>query len=203
MKKYFLSLRTFVFAGLILIAGIGAAHATLSKVLNIEQLSFLAKTIVKASVVDIAIEHDSYESGKMVQYVTLDVKEWLKGDAVGGDKLIFKQLAEGSYEADGIKIRQNLFFPKYEVGKTYLFFLPNAHSKTGLLAPIGLDQGLYVIETDDDGNEVMPQLKVRSTFLQKGLKENSKGRFLKAGVTNLKSDNSYDSFKNLVKDSLK
>ncbi len=186
-----------------MLVGIDPAHATLTKSLNIEMISTLAKTIVKGKVIDIAIEHDAYESGKMVQYITLDVKEWIKGDASGSSTLIFKQLADGSYEADGVKIRQNLFFPKYEVGKTYLFFLPNAHSKTGLLAPIGLDQGLYVIEEDENGNETLPQLKGRLPFLQKGLKENSKGRFLKAGVTNLKSDNSYDSFKNLVKDSLK
>lgn len=179
------------------------AQATLVKSLNIKQLSNLARYIVKATVIDQTTETDPYESGKIVDYYTVQVKEWIKGEMPGGDTLVFKQLADGVYDNNGVKVRQSLFFPKYEVGKTYLFFLPQAHHKTGLLAPIGLDQGVYVVQTDESGNETLPQLKSRARFLAKDLDKDNKTRFLSLGVSAAGSDNSYESFKRLVEDSLK
>ena len=197
MKKIIL------FAGLMVVFTVSLAEATLVKPINIETLTGLAQYIVKAEVTAKQDELDPYESGRMVTYYTLKVSDWIKGDPLNEDsEIVIKQLSDGAYTHDGIVVRQNLYFPKYETGKTYVFFLPSPHHTTGLLAPVGLWQGVFAVQTDTSGNETLPELKSpgRVNTLNKGLKKISTSKFLSLQVSDGKgSDASYASFKKMVK----
>lgn len=175
----------------------GVAQATLVKPVNIQQLTALAKYIVKAQVTHGQTELDEYESGKYVTYYTLKPLEWIKGGK-GNEPVIIKQLADGEFTAGNIAVRQTLYFPKYEVGQTYLFFLPYPHKTTGLLAPIGLFQGVFDVVKDENGREALPQLKERAGFLKKDLKKTPRAKFLKSQLGAVESNNSYESFKSVI-----
>lgn len=178
-------------------------QATLVKAINIQTLTGLAKYIVKAEVVGKDTMIDEDESGKIVTYYTLKIKDWIKGGPIGDDnKMVIKQLANGKFEINGVFFQQNIYFPEYEVGRTYLFFLPQPHPVTGLLAPIALSQGVYNVEKDDKGKEVMPQLKSRLRLLKKGVPQDSKNRFLNFQLNTVQQDNSYESFKSLIQSAM-
>lgn len=194
MKRFFQAvalLATFVFS-------IAPSKATTVRSLSINELTSLAATIVKAEVLSKETFEDTEESGRFVNYYTLRVIDSLKGEVEAGSELIFKQVAKGEYSDGVISYRQNYFTPDYTVGKTYVFFLPNPHHATGLLAPIGLAQGVFDVIVVN-GNETLPQLKSRSRML-----------FGKSsGSVNMKllnltaSEPSYANFKSLVESLVK
>ncbi len=175
------------------------ANATLVKSLNIKQLTGLAHQIVRAKVVNKQIEADPYESGALVCYYTLAVEETLKAPLAGpSDEIIIKQLADGTTTQNGLAVRQQYNFPQYEVGKTYVFFLPQAHSKTGLSAPIGLAQGVFEIVADRAGRETVPAFVARAGILKKGLTDDAQGKLLKAQVEKVANDARYEEFKKMI-----
>lgn len=194
-SKYFFGL----LASLLLMSfSIGA---TVVKPINLDMLTGLASVIVKARVTDVQYDLDLEESGRMVAYYTLEVLETLKGDGVGTE-ITFKQLADGEYYSDsGQPVRQRTFFPTYQVGKTYVLFLPEAHQVTGLLAPIGLFQGVFEVNVDEAGLENIPALKARARILQKDI-SSSDNRFLRLNQSKINSDHSYQTLKSLVQESI-
>lgn len=174
-------------------------HATLVKALNIKQLTGLSHQVVRAKVVGKQIESDPYESGALVCYYTLAVQETLKAPTEGAStEIIIKQLADGTTIQNGLAIKQQYSFPQYEVGKTYVFFLPQAHSKTGLSAPIGLQQGVFEIVTDRDGNETIPSFAARAGILKKDLKDDVQGKMLKMQIDAMVQNTGYAEFKRMI-----
>lgn len=188
-----------VLFGVFFILLAGGAEATLVRPMNLDELVGDAHYIIKAEVKAKDTRVDSEESGMIVTYYTLKVKEYLKGSPVSDDELVIKQVAQGEFaKANGRRYRQNLYFPEYAVGRTYLLFLPEAHARTGLLAPVGLQQGVYDIVTKN-GEEELPQLKSRRGMLVRNLSQkNPHIKFLNAGLAKDNNDNSYNSFKKLV-----
>lgn len=191
MKKFILSMG---FACLLL--GSFTARATLVRAMNIRELTSDASLIIKATVTAKDTALDAEESGHIVTYYTLKVKDWLKGTPTDDNELVFKQIAEGEYTLNGQRIRQKLFFPQYEVGKTYVFFLPEAHERTGLLAPLGLQQGVFDV-IRQNGRDILPQLKDRAKLLQKGL-DGKQNKFLRFQVNSVEQDPSYQNFKAIL-----
>lgn len=179
------------------------AQATLVKSVNIKTLTRLAKFIVKAEVIRKDTMIDVHESGKLVTFYTLKVKsdsDWIKGEPLSDDGVfVIKQLANGIFEVDGVAINQSIYFPVYEVGQTYLFFLPEAHGRTGLLAPIALFQGVFHVTKDVRGNEILPQLKSRMRLLRQGVTQSNKNKFLNMQLNNAQQNDTYESFKSLIK----
>lgn len=176
----------------------GLAQATSVKPVNLDELTTLAETVVKAELVDSQVVLDKEESGKMVRYYTWKVLDVIKGQA--DSELVFKQLADGEYRADsGLVVRQRLFFPTYQKGKTYVLFLPEAHPDTGLLAPIALWLGVYEVQKDADGNENVPQLKARAKMLRQDMPS---GRFLGLQKSQIEQSSDYKSFKALVQEAM-
>ncbi|MCP5464223.1 MAG: hypothetical protein H7A33_04270 [Deltaproteobacteria bacterium] len=187
--------KRFIFAiGLFLISS--SAQATTVKPVNLEQLVGRAETIFRGTLAESVAEYDTEESHSMVRYYTFTIEECIKGDC--GESFTFKQLADGTFvNEDGIAIRQRMFFPTYEVGKTYVLFLPMAHPKTGLMAPIALFQGVFPIKVVN-GQETVPDLKARSHFLKTGL-STSNAKFLQKSLGAVNEDHSYNTFKGLIK----
>ncbi|MBU0506238.1 MAG: hypothetical protein ABII18_00895 [bacterium] len=195
-KRYFIIL--------VLLAAIisTSAQATLVKPLNLQNLVGIATYVVKATVTDKVIEEDVYESGAIVNYYTLEIKEWVKGTPPSGmeKEIIIKQLASGEFTQGSKTIRQNVGFPEYEIGKTYVFFLPKPHAVSGLLAPIGLMQGVFEVQTDKQGKETIPALTKRAKLLSKGLVVKKNQAFLSKQLNAAASgsDNTYSSFKSMI-----
>lgn len=190
----------FTFLVILSLALSGIVQATLVMPMNIEQIAGDAEYIVKGTVTDKQTMLDTFESGKIVTYYTLQVTDWIKGKPTSDNELVFKQIGQGEYTVDGKAVRQQFFFPEYDVGKTYVLCLPQAHEKTGLLAPVGLQQGVFEIKTVN-GQEVVPQFKERARTLQKGLSV-SKSRFLTTKIQGAANDNSYETFKGTIQDAL-
>lgn len=200
MKKIYF---TIIFVGTIFLF-CTTVSATLVKALNIKQLTALSHQIVKAEVVKKEIVDDVEESKAIVVCYTLKVQDWLKGSSAEiGDEIVIKQLADGTTQANGRILKQHFGLPSYLIGKSYLFFLPSPSEKTGLSAPIGLQQGVYEIGKDTQGRDAVPVLKGRVGILKKGLMESDrKTRSLVSGLEGLRNDQSYDAFKRLILTSL-
>ncbi|HBF12278.1 MAG TPA: hypothetical protein DDW49_02650 [Deltaproteobacteria bacterium] len=92
-----------------------------------------AHLIFKGTVIDRAIEDDAYESKKRVIYYKFQIEECLKG--ICGTTYLFKQ-------------GKNV--PGYEMGKTYLLFLSEENSRTGLVSPVGVSEGVYELTLKDE-----------------------------------------------------
>ena len=169
------------------------SQATLVESINLETLVSASDVIVKARAIDRTVE---IEDDMFVDYFTFEVLETLKGEPTSSSTLIFKQYGQGEYR-EGTKVyRQNIFAPSYQMGKTYLLFLPEASARTGMLLPVGNQQGVYQI-LQKNGQEIVPDLSSRRGALSRNLKNT---QFLSAHPslsTNLK-DNSYKSFKTLI-----
>lgn len=177
------------------------SRATLVRQLGLDELATQANYIVKAKVSEKQIEEDSDEGGgRVVAYYTLEVQDWIKGEATANNVLVIKQVADGEYTVPGgVTMRQKFYIPQYEVGKTYVFFLPEAHHKTGLLAPIALGQGVYDVKTVD-GADTVPQLKSRAKMLGLKTKKTNASlvRLLNTATAAGQGDASYSSFKSLI-----
>lgn len=129
MKSRFFLISLF----LALLVGSPSTKALLVKKMTLRQVTSFSQRIFRGMVLDSSIENDAYESGYLVHYYTLRVEECLKGDC--GTGITFKQIVSGDK------------LPDYQVGKTYLLFLPEESPKTGLLAPVGISQGIYPLES--------------------------------------------------------
>lgn len=175
--------------------------ATRVRSLNINELTSYSNIIIKAEVVDKKVDEDTAESGKFVTYYTLKVLDTIKGNSDIGDEIVIKQVANGSYEDGPNIIHQNFYFPEYDEGKTYVFFLPAPHHATGLLAPVGLAQGIYDV-IQQNGIEILPQLKTRQSVLSKGIANNATGKQLKLMLKTISSDSSYNQFKKIIQEAL-
>lgn len=196
MKRYFS-----VLIGLFLFVScfiwMESSQATLVKPLNIQQLTAWAHQIVKAQVVERQVADDPYESGTIACYYTLSVLDWIKG-STGSNEIVLKQLADGTILSNGQVLKQKFYLPKYEVGKTYVFFLPQASEQTGLSAPIGLEQGVFEVKTNKQGNETLPSLSQRTWLLKNNLGQDSRGENLKRQIDQAATQGDYQSFKSLV-----
>lgn len=177
------------------------SRATLVRQLGFDELTKQSNLIVKAKVMNKQIEEDAEEGGgRVVAYYTLEVQDWIKGAATADNVLVIKQVADGEYTVPGgVTMRQKFYIPQYEVGKTYVFFLPEAHHLTGLLAPIALGQGVYDVKTVD-GVDTVPQLKARAKMLGLKTKNTNKSlvRLLNAATSVGQGETSYSSFKSLI-----
>jgi hypothetical protein len=181
------------------------AQATLVKPPNVDQLANLSKFIFKAKVIAKNTELDLEESHKIVTYYTVEVLEWVKGNSwTGTDTLVFKQLANGNFEVDGRMVNQQIYFPQYDINETWLFFLPNPHWKSGLVAPLALQYGAYKVSVDTNGQESLPALEHRAQYLQKNLGSNNKAKFLSSQISanDKEGDQSYNSFKSLIESAM-
>ena len=175
---------------------VSPAQATLVRSMNIQEIVGDAQYIIKATVISRDTALDKEESGHIVTYYTVKVHEWLKGTPTDDNELVFKQIAQGQFTLNGEQIRQQLFFPEYEVGKTYVLFLPEAHARTGMLAPVGLQQGVFDVITEN-GHDVIPQLKSRAGLLKTRL-STSKNKFLLFHINTVQNDDSYENFKTII-----
>jgi hypothetical protein len=175
------------------------SQATLVRPLNLQELTEQADVIVKAKLISRQNDDDPEESKRLVTYYTFEVLDWVKGQPTADSKLVIKQVAQGEFTDDsGKTTRQNFYFPEYQVGKTYLLFLPTAHEKTGLMAPIGLDQGVYDVQTVN-GQDVLPQLQKRASLLTHGLQSSSRYKGLTRMLTGSPAaSNKYEDLKSQI-----
>ncbi len=150
------------------------------KTLTLKQILGFSDKVFRGTVIDIKVEDDVYESGRLVKYFTLAVDECLKGTC--GETVTFKQLANAP-----------IGLPTYNLGENYLLFLPEATEKTGLLAPVGIQQGTYSI-VEANGRLVVPAL-TKSVV--------SKGLGLAKGSKSLANTGDYESFKNEILNTMK
>jgi len=170
------------------------AHATVVRSMNLEEIVADAQYVVKVKVLEKSTED---ESGRIVTYWTFAVLDWIKGSPTADNELVIKQIGQGQFTVDGYSINQNLFFPEYEVGKTYLLFLPEAHSETGMLAPVGLHQGVFEVR-EVDGQDYVPQLTQRVRSLKARLPQNKKFRTLGRNLDAASKNPSYSNFKSMI-----
>src|SRR3989338_5752348 len=134
------------------------ARAVTVKPLNLQQLTRMAPRIVQVTLDDKQVEYDDEESGRLVVYYTFKVNECIKGTC--SDHLTIKQIAQGTSAEGPVTARINLGLPEYDVGKTYLLFLANDSPRTGMTAPMGVYQGHFPMEKQED-KWVIPGLHTR------------------------------------------
>lgn len=177
-------------------------NATVVKSMNLSELTSDAQYIVKVTVLSKDTVIDTEESGKIVTYWTFDVLDWIKGAPTSDNQLVIKQVGQGEYTVDGYNIRQNYMFPEYNIGKTYVLFLPEAYPQTGLLAPVGLYQGVFEVQTEN-GHDTVPQLKARQNLLSERIEQTSKNKFLLLQLSTAKEEPTYDNFKSMIQSAAK
>lgn len=175
----------------------GAGFSTTVRGMNLPELVGDAQYVVKAKIVSKDVAQDSDESGMIVSYYTLEVLEWLKGTPTSDNQLVIKQVGQGRFTLDGYRIRQNYFFPDYVVGQTYVLFLPEAHPSTGLLAPVGLSQGVFDVVTEA-GQETIPQLKARLHLLEGRLPAGDAAKSLRTRLSVAAEKPTYGNFKSMI-----
>lgn len=129
----------------------GASTMTVLQ-LNVEQLTALAEKVFAGRCLSVEAQKDS--SGRMVQEVTFEVTEMIKGEST--DKITFRQIvppAEEERVGSDVTVR-GLFreLPQYEVGEEALIFL-SKEGYSGLTAPVGLHQGKFKVETEGSGQK--------------------------------------------------
>ena len=186
----------------IIISITNSAQATLVLPANIHQIANLSEHIFIGTCVGRQTEWDKEESGQLVTWYTFHVQpdDWIKGESWTGDEIVvWKQLAQGTFNVDGQTVRQNLYGPDYEVGKEYWIALPRP-SAVGLLFATGMFQGSMEVQTDENGVRRLPELQSRMRFLQRGLNANNnqKTLFLKSQLNTISKDNSVDNFKAVI-----
>lgn len=147
------------------------AQALSVKALTLKQIVSLSDVVFKGTVLEIKVDDDSYESGHLVKYYTFQVQDCLKGDC--GETITIKQLAKG-----------RIGLPDYKPHKTYLMFIPAATERTGLVAPVGIDQGVYLLKKSG-GKWTIPSLRKNSISM-------------KTLNVNRTSIDDYETFKSLI-----
>lgn len=126
----------------------GGAAATSVLPLGLERLHGDAKLIFLGECLSNSVELDQ-QSARVVTYTTFEVLETYKGRP--GHSHTIKQIGGNLPGALNVRIAG---VPQFEVGKRYVVFLPPA-SKLGFSSPIGLDQGMFSMKTDDTGAQVV------------------------------------------------
>lgn len=190
-------MRKFIFLlGLVFIIAF-QAHATVVRSMNLQEMMGDAQYVVKVKVLEKTTEIDDEESGRIVTYWTFEVLDWIKGTPNPDNELVIKQIGQGQFTVDGYAIHQNLYFPEYEIGKTYVLFLPEAHPQTGMLAPVGLYQGVFEVR-EVNGEEYIPQLAQRARSLKARLPQNAKFRTLGRHLETATENPSYSNFKTMI-----
>lgn len=174
-------IRSFLFISIFLVVSSPFATALSVKTLTFSQLVGLSQVILRGTLIEKKVGDDIYESGFIVVYYTFKVNECLKGTCE--ETLTFKQLAKG--------------LPDYEVGRSYVLFLPEATEKTGLIAPVGIHQGRYLLE-QAGGKWVIPALR-QNARLVKDLRTEANNRSLNLpALTKTSTADDYDSFKAVI-----
>ena len=128
---------------LILIAPISMnVPATTVLPLSLEQLTDRAELVFYGSVVENTVIRDG-DNGRIATLTRFQIHDLIKGQAA--DSHTIKQI--GGEIAGGRSLRIH-GVPRYEVGQSYVIFLPRA-SSLGFSSPVGLHQGNFtVVETD-------------------------------------------------------
>lgn len=173
------------------------ANATLVRPVNLQELAQDSTQIVKVKVLAKDTVMDQEESGTIATYYTFQVLDWIKGTPTSDNELVIKQIGQGQFTLDGYQVRQQFYIPEYEVGKTYVLFLPEAHEKTGFLAPLGLQQGVFDV-VEQNGKEIIPQLKARQKTLRSGIEKNTKNQFLLFQMQTIDEEPTYNNFKSMI-----
>lgn len=145
------------------------AYSFSVKALTLTQLTQLSERIFKGKVLEVSTDVDQYESGLPVRYFSFRVDDCIKGKC--GTQITIKQVAGG---------RNGL--PGYSAGQTYLLFLPEDSEKTGLVAPVGIWQGIYPLRQQNG-----------RWLLKKGA----------ANASILRGEIDYESFKQAILDIIK
>lgn len=127
--------RFMLWLAVILLVSTSSAQRTIP--LNIEQLVRDAGVIVDATVVKTETGKDP-QSGFLVTWVTMDVKESFYGAEIG--RRTFKQYGG---EADGIA-NYPKHLPRYSSGERSILFL-TAPSSIGMQSPVGMQQGRFSV----------------------------------------------------------
>lgn len=175
-------MRRFIFILLILFFCPNIQALTV-KALDLGQMVALSNRICQVTTESSSLEEDRFESGYIVEYTTFQVHECLKGEV--RKKLVIKQLARGL---------QGL--PKYQEGQTYLLFLPPDSIETGLVAPVGIWQGLFTL-VEKNGQWTVPGLK-KSKRLRNDLRAEAKALSLNLPQLNLAGVEDYSVFRLVI-----
>lgn len=126
----------------------GGAAATSVLPLGLERLHGDAKLIFLGECLSNSVELD-HQSARVVTYTTFEVLETYKGKLEHTHTI--KQIG-GNLPGDlNVHIPG---VPQFEVGKRYVIFLPPA-SKLGFSSPVGLQQGMFRMKTDDTGTQIV------------------------------------------------
>lgn len=127
-----------------------SSHSFLVLRLNLEQLTSLSDRIFVGRCLEVKPAKD--KGGRLVQYVTYEVTETLKG--APEERITFKQirLGEGGERGDFTTTTAFSDLPNYEVGEENVIFL-SGESDIGLTAPVGLLQGKFQIVTNAKGEK--------------------------------------------------
>lgn len=144
-----------------------SSHAQMVLQLNLEQLTALSERVFVGKCISVKDMQD--EGGRLVQEVTFNVDETLKGPA--SEQVTFRQLASASsvpqvVSRPGTMTIQGLFqsLPTYVVGEETVVFL-SAESRLGLTAPVGLLQGKFNVESKADSKVVVNGSGNRGLFI--------------------------------------
>ncbi len=129
------------------------AQAFMMLQLNIEQLTALAGKIFVGRCLSVSPQTDA--EGRKILEITYQVTDTLKGDPES--RVTFYQMspdyAAEAFERKGVKYSSlDIPLPSYEVGEENLIFLGDEGS-AGLTAPIGMDQGKFVVKTSRTGEK--------------------------------------------------
>lgn len=197
MKRFFLLL-----AALLLFSA-RPASATLVASLNIRDLVRLSDAIIKIKITNKTSTHDDEESRRFVTYYTGTVLDCLKCSDSFQNRLqltantfTFKQIGQGEFGHNGQPVRIDYGVPEYKEG-IYVLFLPAAHARTGLLAPVGLHQGSFRVLTQN-GQESVPEFKNRAQRLRHHLQNNATDQNLSFQIDATQTTPTYKNFKTLI-----
>lgn len=158
--------------------------------LNLEQITALAEKVFVGRCVSVKEGKDP--SGRLVQWVTFEVDEMLKGEEA--DRITFKQLA-----SDGPQMAE---LPGYREGEAAIIFL-SEESRLGFTAPIGLAQGKFEVKEGTQGKTVVNGLGNRGLFIHWKKSPRYKSMVLSSSEKKLVSSKAgavpYDDFVSVVR----
>jgi|GEM_PF-1701343 len=194
--KFLLFLATFIFS-------ISHLYAFMMLQLNLEQLTALSERVFSGKCISNVPKKD--EEGRSIQEVTYQVIEMLKGDPV--DQITFKQLdsaSVGKKKVGNLTLHSlDLDLPQYKVGEESIIFL-SADGPIGLTAPIGLQQGKFLVKKSVSGEKrVVNGINNKGLFMGSSKSPKIKSMSLDRGEKSLLNSQSgdvgYADFISLVK----
>jgi hypothetical protein len=140
-------LRTLI--AILLLAATTSSYAAMSIPLGLDRLHSDAEYIFLGECTSNSVEFDN-ASNMVVTYTTFNVVEAFKG--APGKTHTIKQVG-GTLPGTDI-ISKFSGIPQFEAGKRYIVFLPPV-SQLGFSTPVGLGQGLFHIQTNEQGEPVI------------------------------------------------